>query len=155
MPIILACAALAVIVMRLAPHSAAGLVLRRLLVEAPARWLSGLRRAHVILVILSLLALWAAVAIARTEGAPLVAQGMPEAMTWILSLDVASYMDAVAIAFLLAAGVRVKALKTVARAAIDRVLRRPVRAARPRRRRPQRARAPANDDEPAPRKVAA
>lgn len=157
MPIILALAAMAAMAIRLAPHSPLGRILSLWLVEAPARALSRITPGKTILFALILLAAWAAIAIAKTEGGFLVAQGAPEGMAWLLTLDVASYVDAIAVAWLLAASVRLKAVKAAAHLLLAKVKRPAVRrTARARRSRLQRPRSlTANDDDPAPLLLAA
>ena len=153
--IILAFAAVSII--KLAPQTAAGRTLFHVLVEWPARQLSRITRGHLILAALIAVLIFAAIAIAKTEGGFLVAQGLPEGMGILVSLDVASYVDAIAVALLFAASVRLKAVKAMVMTTVARVRRRVVgRTGRSRRiRRPRPGLPPANDDEPAALPLAA
>jgi hypothetical protein len=91
------------------PDTPAGRRLRRLLVDLPARKLSQLTAGGVIFALLVVLAVAAAIALARTDGILLAAQGLPDGIAWFAAFDVATYLDVIALAWLLAAMVRLRA----------------------------------------------
>src|SRR5215472_14231469 len=86
------------------PKSAVGQALHRLLVEAPAQALNRLRRGHAALVIGVMILVAAAVALGR-EGFIVAAQ-TPEFIAWFAAFDIATYVDVVAAALIVAAAVR-------------------------------------------------
>jgi hypothetical protein len=142
---------LAVLVAGLMPHSTAGRALRRLLVDMPRAGLAWLTPGKLLLMIGVALIVAALIVIARADVMLLVAQGLPEGIGWFVTFDVATYLDVVALAWLLAATVRLRALAQVLRAWAARVRRVAARRsnARSRRmRRPARKPAPkASDDD--------
>lgn len=149
MPIFLVCGALAWALIVFARDSALGRAFSRMLVEEPARRLSKLTFGRLIWTVLILAMIWGLFAVARSEASFLVAQGLPEVVGWLAALDGASAVDALALAFVLAAGVGLRAAKAVASAIVSRIGTRFWRAHRtPRRPRKPKA-PPANDDEPA------
>jgi hypothetical protein len=107
MLIFLFCAAAAVA--WLFPDTPAGRALRRLLVDLPARKLAQLTAGRVIFALLVMLAIAAAIGFAKTDGIALLAQGLPDGIAWFATFDVATYLDVIAIAWLLAAAVRLRA----------------------------------------------
>ena len=133
------------------PQTPAGAVLRRLLVEAPARALSRLRRGHFALLIM-LVALGVIAASFGRELLLVFAQGTPELVAWFAAFDIATYVDVIAAAVIVAAAVRLKAALAFARMALRRILPRRSASAGPRRPRLKRRRTPPADpqDEPWP-----
>jgi len=133
----------------LAPESGLGKPLRRVLVEWPAERLSRLRPGLVIVLLVIAAASVALIVFARDESAFLVAQGLPEAIASIFAFDVATYLDLLVVAWLLAASVRLRAVKAVLGSAVRRLrlalARRTAPRARTRRSRPA-ARPPAQAD---------
>ncbi len=113
MATILLCAALAVVL--LAPETPVGKWPRYLLVEWPAHKLAQVRPAHLAAWCVGLSVILLIVAYAKTEGATLVAMGVPDAFTWFTMFDVAVYLDAIAIVALVAATVRLRASYDVLR----------------------------------------
>jgi len=133
----------------LAPESPLGKPLRRALVEWPAARLSRIRPGVTILLLLVIAAAAAMVLVARNEGAVLAAQGLPEAVAAIFALDLGTYFEMLAMAWLLAATVRLRVVKAVLASSAPRVRRwtqrcAPARAGTPRRRP---AAPPANSDD--------
>lgn len=90
------------------PDTPAGRSLRRLLVDLPARKLAQLTPGAVIFALLIVLAIAGAIGLARTDGIFLVAQGLPDGIAWFATFDVAAYLDVIALAWLLAAMVRLR-----------------------------------------------
>ncbi|HEV2532807.1 hypothetical protein [Phenylobacterium sp.] len=136
----------------LAPETPVGKLLRRALVDWPAERLSRIRPGLVILIVLLIAASVALIVVAKNEGAFLVAQGLPEAIASIFALDVATYLDILVMAWLVAASVRLRAVKAVIGSATARVRRLIVRRTSPRvraRRRRPAARPPPNSDDEA------
>jgi hypothetical protein len=144
------------------PQTPVGRVLRRLMVEWPARQLSRLdpdkvlpklTSGRILLVLLALIAVAAAVLLARNGALVFLAQGLPEGVAWFAAFDIATYLDVMALAIVLSATVRLRsiyvALKAwVARSALSRLMRHG-RGARSRSPRPERGlQPPSNDDEP-------
>ncbi len=148
MLIVFVCMALAWALIAFAPDSPLGRVLSRMLVEAPARWLSKLTFGRLIWTGLALFVIWRLIAIARTEASFIIAQGLPEVVGWAVTLDGASAFDTLALAFVLAAGVGLKAARAAASTIARRLGARTGRARR-RPRRPRKLQAPTNEDEPA------
>jgi hypothetical protein len=132
----------------LAPDTPLGRQLRRALVDGPAERLSRIRPGVVLLVLLLAAVSVALIALARSDGAFLAAQGLPEAVGALAAFDVATYLDVLAIGWLFAASVRLRAVKAVVRSAVARlrVMRRAAPRARARRSRPA-APPPANSDD--------
>jgi hypothetical protein len=145
------------------PQTPVGRVLRRLMVEWPARQLSRLdpdkvlpklTSGRILLVLLSLFAVAAAVLLARNGALVFLAQGLPEGVAGFAAFDIATYLDVIGLAVVLGATVRLRtiyvALKAWAgRSALGRLVRRG-RGARNRSPRPERRpQPPSNDDEPA------
>ena len=104
MLILLICAA--IVAMRLWPQTPAGRFLRRWLVEMPAR---KLRPSAVLFAFAVLIAIVIALAVAGSDGLVVAAQGT-EAISWFVTFDVATYVDVIAIAWLLARTVRLRAV---------------------------------------------
>jgi hypothetical protein len=90
------------------PDTPAGRSLRRLLVDLPARKLAQLTPGAVIFALLVMLAIAATIALFKTDGIFLAAQGLPEGIAWFATFDVAAYLDLIALAWLLAAMVRLR-----------------------------------------------
>ena len=150
MLILLFCAA--VLIAKAWPHSATGRVLHHLLIDLPAEILAKVTPGGVVSTSLMLLGAVFVLNLARGEGAFLVAQGLPEAFAWFLTFDVATYVDAIAIVWLIAATVRVRAALASLRARLGCPLRTTLIRRHAPRARARRARATpppaANDDEP-------
>lgn len=115
------CVALALVV--LAPGTAIGRLLRRLLIDLPARKLNQARPAHLAAGLVALSLAVAVIVYAKTEGMMVVAQGFPEGWAWFAMFDVATYVDAIALLALLAATVRLRAAYDVLRASTARAKR--------------------------------
>ncbi|HEV7383947.1 MAG TPA: hypothetical protein VGN89_03645 [Phenylobacterium sp.] len=143
------------------PQTPVGRVLRRLMVEWPARQLARLdlgkvlpkrTAGRVLLVLLVLFAVAAAVLLARNGALVFLAQGLPEGVAWFAAFDIATYLDVMALAVVLSATVRVRAIYAalrawIARSALGRLAPRGG-GARSRSPRPQRRpQPPSNDDE--------
>jgi hypothetical protein len=139
------------LVLWLAPDTPLARQLRKTLVERPAERLSRVRPGAVLLILLLAAVSAAILAIAKSEGALLVAQGLPEALASFAALDVATYFDVLAVAWLFGASVRLRALRSVASSGVAHVRRWIARRAAPRRRaqrsRPAAPRAANPDDE--------
>ncbi len=133
--------------MLFAPQTPAGASLRRLLVEAPARILNRMRRAHWLLGLAIVLVALAAASLGR-ELFFVFAQGTPELVAWIAAFDVATYVDVIAAAALVAAAVRLRTALALGRHILAR-LRQVGRSAAGRRRfrRPRQRRGPPADSE--------
>jgi hypothetical protein len=101
------------------PDTPAGRSLRRLLVDLPARKLAQLKPGAVIFALLVVLALALAIGLFRSDAIFLVAQGLPEGIAWFATFDVATYLDVIALAWLLAAMVRLRAAYQGLRALAD------------------------------------
>ena len=101
------------------PETPTGRSLRRLLVDLPARKLAQVTPGKVIFALLVVLAIAAAIGLARTDGIFLVAQGLPDGIAWFATFDVATYLDVIALAWLLAAMVRLRAAYEGLRALAD------------------------------------
>jgi hypothetical protein len=101
------------------PETPTGRSLRRLLVDLPARKLAQLTPGHVIFALLVAIAIALAIGLFRTDGIFLVAQGLPEGIAWFATFDVATYLDVIALAWLLAAMVRLRAAYDGLRALAD------------------------------------
>ncbi|MDB5477201.1 MAG: hypothetical protein JWP49_2712 [Phenylobacterium sp.] len=136
------------LVVGLAPGTPIGRPLKRALVDWPAQRLSRVRPGVVLLVLLLTAASVALIAVAKLDGAFLVAQGLPEALGALAAFDVATYLDMLAIGGLFAASVRLRAVKAVVRSVVARlrVTRRAAPLARAARSRPA-APPPANSDD--------
>jgi hypothetical protein len=160
----LLCAAAMVVVWRW-PQTPVGRALRSLMVDWPADKLAKLdpRKAlpkltagKILFVILLFLAIAAAIALARTEAVVLL-QGVPEGVAWFATFDIATYLDVIAVALVLGATVRLRAIYAAIKAwtmrsALGRLAvgLRPSQGARSRSRRDaRRPQPPSNDDEPA------
>jgi hypothetical protein len=139
------------LILWLAPDTPIGRQLRRALVEWPAERLSRLRLGHVLLILLLAAASAALIALAKSDGAFLVAQGLPEALASLAAFDVASSLDVLALGWLLAASVRLRVVKATFGSALARarlwVARRAMPRARAPRRRPAASPPPANADD--------
>ena len=101
------------------PETPTGRSLRRLLVDLPARKLAQLTPGTVIFGLLVVLAIALAIGLFRTDGIFLVAQGLPEGVAWCATFDVATYLDVIALAWLLAAMVRLRAAYDALRVLAD------------------------------------
>ncbi|MDB5417876.1 MAG: hypothetical protein JWP50_1295 [Phenylobacterium sp.] len=138
------------LVLLLAPDTPIGRQLKRVLVEWPAERLSRVRPGLVLLILLLVVAGAALIAVAKSEGAFLVAQGLPEALASLAAFDVATYLDVLAIAWLFAASVRLRAVKAAIGSAMARarpwIARQAAPRARARRSRPA-SPPPANSDD--------
>ena len=123
-----------------APDIPVSRLLRRIAVDAPARWCARTERGHVYLV-LALVATLAAVGwFLEADGLAMVTMATPELMSWIVMFDIATWLDVAVTAVLVAGSVRFGAIRSMI------AVRRP----RPRARRSRTigtGRAAANDDE--------
>jgi hypothetical protein len=136
--------AAAIGVMLLFPQTLAGRALRRLLVEIPAERLNRLRRGHVILLI-TLAAMLGVAVLAGREALMVSGMYLPEGVAWLAAFDIATYVDVIAAALIVAASVRIGAAVAAGRAAVRRLGPR-VRRPRARRARNPRPKRPAPDE---------
>jgi len=83
--------------------SGSGRMLRRWLVERPAAWLSRASFVRVASVVLALIAIAAVVHLFEGEGLRLAATSLAEGMAWFMAFDVATYIEAYAVLWLLGA----------------------------------------------------
>ena len=88
MPIIWLCAALGVAV--LFRETPVGKLLRRLLIELPARKLDRITPTHLAAAFVTVVVIAGVIAYAKTEGMFVVAQGLPEGFVWFTMFDVAT-----------------------------------------------------------------
>jgi hypothetical protein len=90
------------------PETPIGGVLRRLLIDEPARRLNGLKRGHVLLALGILAVLAAAYAIGRQEGVAVVGQATADTLfnTIGLGIDLVTWLDVTVIGLVIAATVR-------------------------------------------------
>lgn len=79
-------------------QSGAGRILRRLLVQAPARMLSRLSRGQVLGLAIVVILGWAAVALFEAEGLRLFSMAAPEMTAWFLMFDVTVVFDMMVLA---------------------------------------------------------
>ena len=107
MLILFFCAVVAVAL--LFPQTAAGGLVTRLLVEAPARMLTGLTPARVAFIFLVTLATVLILVFVKAVGLIAIAQGLPDGLAWFAAFDVGAYLDAIALVWLLAATLRLRA----------------------------------------------
>jgi hypothetical protein len=134
----------------LAPETPIGKALRRALVDWPAERLSRIRPGVVILILLLVVGSVALIVGAKDDGLFLVSQGLPEAIASIFAFDLATYFDVLAVAWLLAASVRLRVVRAVLGSVAARVRRLIVRRTTSRARAPRRrpgAPPPANSDD--------
>jgi amino acid transporter len=118
--------------------------LHRLLVEAPARRLSGIGRGHVLLAIVTLSIIVTLVWFLENDGRMLVTMGLPEFLGFATAVDLSALLDLAAVAVIAATTIRVRTVAAWLKHKIA------PRRARARRTRVQRQRPPANDDERRP-----
>ena len=90
-------------VAELFPETAIGQVLRRWLIELPARKLAELNFARVALAAALFVAIMALIAVTKADGALVVAQGLPEGLAWLAAGDTAVYAELAAAALLVRA----------------------------------------------------
>ena len=135
-----------ILVMRLAPHSPAARLLHRHLVELPLRELSGLERHQLVFVLIM-------AGFAMTGGEMIAILG-PE-LVGAYALDLAIYLDALAIAYAFAAVARLRAAARAVRWQIKRLVMRRARRRKRAQRRARRGLLAANDDEEEARPLAA
>ena len=102
------------------PDTTCGRTLRRLMIELPARTLTP---GAVLFALLVMLAIAVVIGLARGDGVFLVAQGVPEGIAWFATFEVATYLDVIALAWLLAATVRLRAAYDALKAAAARARR--------------------------------
>lgn len=97
--------------------------LRHLLIELPARKLGQLTPPRLAFLLLVVAAAAAVIAFAKSDGMALVAQAVPEGLGWFAAFDVATYIDVIALIWLVAATVRLRAALHALRSATDRARR--------------------------------
>lgn len=102
--------ALAWAVIGFCPQTPAGRALRRMLVDGPAARMASVKPATALFVFA--MAIVTATALLFLEGEALfvVVQAAPEAAVWFAAFDVATYIDVMAIAWVLGRGARLKVL---------------------------------------------
>jgi hypothetical protein len=88
------------------PETRIGGVLRRLLIDNPARWLAKLKRGQVLLALVIFAALAAAYAIGRQDGLIVAGQMTAEGLTYAMAFDLATWLDVTAIALAIAVTLR-------------------------------------------------
>ena len=130
---------LALAVMLASPDSAPGRVLRRALVETPARALNRLRRGRIVFFILLAAAGLLLALLFKADGVRLFGLMLPDLMIWFAVFDVGVFIDALLIAgaILAANGVSETRVRV---AAAPRMIARLLARRRPRARLPRRAR---------------
>jgi hypothetical protein len=102
--IVLFCAAVAAAVWF--PDTAVGAVLKRLLIERPARILNAVRRGHVATAVVVVGALGLAYAFGKNEGLLAASQASGDVIAYLAAGDLISSIDVLAIGLLIAATVR-------------------------------------------------
>jgi hypothetical protein len=117
--ITLFCVALATAL--LPPQTSVGKLLRRLLIEWPARALSKLTPARIVFALLVPTATIGLITFAKIDGLTVGAQAIPEGLTWFAAFDVATYIDVIGLVLLVAATVRFRAAHRAACSAAARV----------------------------------
>jgi urease accessory protein UreF len=88
------------------PETRIGGVLRRLLIDHPARWLDRLKRGQVLLALVIFAALAAAWAIGLEDGVRVAGQMTAEGLTYAMAFDLATWLDVTAIALAIAVTLR-------------------------------------------------
>lgn len=141
-------------IIKLAPRSAAGRFLNRMLVTTPARVLSRFSATSLILAALMIAAAGAMLLYGGDDARFITAQGLPEGLAWIAAFDLGSWIDLIVVGWALGASVRLRAVREGV-LILRRRLRAPRRAApaRPRDRAVRSRRSPPaadNEDEPPP-----
>ena len=116
-----------------------GRTLRRLLVEAPARWCNRWSRGEVVLVLGFVIAAIAIVWVMETEGAVVFGMMAPEAIAWASMFEIGTLVDIAITTVTVFTALRVQGLRHWIAARFSRRLPRARRTRRP-------ARAAANDD---------
>ena len=101
---------LAVLVAGLLPRTAAGRALRALMIDLPRAMIAWITPGRILLILGLTIVVATLVSFARQDLLAFAAQGMPEGVGWLVTFDVASYLDAIALAGLLAATVRLRAV---------------------------------------------
>ena len=114
----LVCAA--VVMGLLFPETAFGALLRRWLVVLPAEKLSRLTLGRLVFGLLVLVFIAGVIALAKTDGLIVIAQGIPEVASWFAVFDIATYVDVIALTLLLGASVRFRAVSEAMRSAAAR-----------------------------------
>ncbi|MEI9850469.1 MAG: hypothetical protein WDN24_05970 [Sphingomonas sp.] len=117
-----------------------GKAMRRVLVEAPARWLSGWTRGQLITLALIFTGAAIVIGVMEHEGAMLMAMYSPEALMLLASIEFTSMVDLIAATLLTATTMRLGAVHMWRARAWHRA------AGRRGTRRARRAKPPANDD---------
>ena len=115
------------------PQTSAARAFHKLLVETPARAIAKLTPGRAALTLIVVAASLTVVALMKGDGAILLAQGLPEGVGWLVTFDIASYVDA---GLVVAAAAGAAALRGALRLAIP--PRKPRAARTPRRSRPRR-----------------
>ena len=135
-----------ILILKLFPQTPAARLLHTYLVERPAAWLASRTRAHVIFALFIIVLAFAGREFVLVAGTADIAM--------VLAWDVSLFVDALIVTWTAATVARIKGWRQmlIARWQAVRLPKRPSRAARRRRSRPER---PANDDEPAPGRLAA
>jgi len=100
---------MAVAIVLLWPDTIAGRALRRLMIEQPARKVAQITPGTALFALLVMLVIAVVIGVAKRDGVALLAQGVPEGIAWFATFDVATYIDVIALAWLLAATVRLRA----------------------------------------------
>jgi hypothetical protein len=133
-----------------------GIVLRRWLVEAPARSLARLSHGRVLGLGLVVLLGFAAILLFDAEGVRLFSMAAPDMIAWVLMFDVTAVFDLVVLAISLSAGagwrglVRGRDMALGLVRTLTRRIRRSARSRRGRSRKPRPPRSPSSDGEPDP-----
>ncbi len=100
-----------------------GELLRRLLIELPARELPRLTPARLAFGLLVAMAIVVVITFAKATGMIAIAQAIPEGLAWFATFDVGTYLDAIALIWLVAAVVQFRAAYHASRLAVARTTR--------------------------------
>jgi hypothetical protein len=97
--------------------TAVGRGLRQLLVERPARALTELTPARMLVVLLAVVAAAALIAWLKFDGVLLLGRAVPEGLVWFATFDIGLLADAFGAALLFAAALRIRAARRAVRIA--------------------------------------
>ena len=80
-----------------------------------------LNHARVVFALLAFAVIVGVIVLLRTDGAIVIAQGLPEAISWFTLFDIATYIDVIGLALFLGATVRFRAVYLAVRSAAARM----------------------------------
>ena len=109
------------------PDTATGKAIRNVLVAITNRIGSHLTWARVLFAVAVICAVVAAIDVIGRDGIQMFAAAAPEVIAWFVAFDIATYIDVMALAWALAALVRVRTLAQTARSSWTKIKRRLVR----------------------------